>query len=139
MDYRKEDIKIYFKKWVIENGNHHLEIIQFLKEYKDISSINIKDNAWIDTYDIVHQEAFPTNKLIIESLVAAKAFLGKETEKIKDFVKKFEKERYGNLEDDSLWKTSDTNILDDVELVNRYFFIIGEDIVAEWMNDPMNY
>ena len=29
----------------------------------------------------------------------------------------------------------ETNILDDVELVNKYFFIIGEEIVKEWMED----
>ncbi len=139
MDYRKEDIKHYFKDWVKAFGSHHIEIIKFLKEDKDISITNTKDNAWIDTYDIVHQEAFPINKRIIESPEAAKAFLGNETEKVREFVKEFEKERYGDLEDDNIWKINETNILDDVELVNKYFFIIGEDIVQDWMEDPINY
>ena len=139
MDYKYDQIKHYFKDWVIAFGSHHLEIVKFLKENKDISLTNTKDSAWIDTYDIIHQEVFPTNKRIIESPEAAKAFLGNETKQIREFVKKFEKEHYGDLEDDNIWKINETNILDDVELVNRYFFIIGKDIVAEWMEDPINY
>ena len=139
MDYRKKDIKHYFKDWVKVFGDHHLDIIKFLKENKESSITDTKDSAWIDTFDIVHQEAFPTNKKIIESPDAAKAFLGKETKTIREFVKEFQKERYGDLEDDTIWKISDINLLDDVELVNRYFSIIGEDIVAEWMDDPMNF
>ena len=77
MDYRKEDIKRYFRDWVAAFGNHHLDIINFLNEKKDLSIRNTKDNVWIDTFEIVHQEAFPINKKIIESPEAAKAFLGK--------------------------------------------------------------
>ena len=139
MDYRKDDIKQYFKDWVNAFGSHHLDIIKFLKENKDSSRPNTQDSAWIDTYDIVHQEAFPTSKKIIENPEAAKAFLGKETKKIREFVKEFHKERYGDLEDDNIWKIREINLLDDVELVNSYFSIIGEDIVSEWMDDPMNY
>ena len=138
MNYRKEDIKHYFKNWVTAFGSHHLDIIKFLKENKDTST-NTKDEAWIDTYDIVHQEAFSTNNQIIKSPEAAKAFLGQETEKVREFVKVFEKERYGDIEDDNIWKIKEINILNDIELVNRYFFIIGQDIVAKWMEDPFNY
>ena len=139
MDYRKKDIKHYFKDWVKVFGSHHLDIIKFLKDNKDSSITDTKDSAWFDTFDIVHQEAFPTNKKIIESPEAAKAFLGNETKTIRNFVKEFQKERYGNPEVDTIWKISDVNILDDVDLVNRYFSIIGEGIVAEWMDDPMNF
>ena len=139
MDYRKEDIKRYFRDWVAAFGNHHLDIINFLNEKKDLSIRKAKDKIWIDTFEIVHQEAFPINKKIIESPEAAKAFLGSKKDKIKEFVKKFEKERYGDLEDNSIWKIKETNIVDDVELVNMYFFILGEEIVAEWMEDPLNY
>ena len=48
-------------------------------------------------------------------------------------------ERYGDIEDDNIWKIREINILNDIELVNRYFFIIGQDIVAKWMEDPFNY
>ena len=139
MDYRKEDIKRYFRDWVAAFGNHHLDIINFLNENKDLSIRNTKDNIWIDTFEIVHQEAFPINKKIIENSEAAKAFLGSEKDKIKEFVQKFEKERYGDLEDNSIWKIREINIIDDVELVNMYFFILGEEIVNEWMEDPLNY
>ena len=135
MDYRREEIKEYFKNWVIERGSHHLEILKFLKDHKDLSDTNTKDNAWIDTYDLVHQEAFPTTYPIIESPIAAKAFLGDEADAVKRFVLEWEKERYGDLGDGSIV----TDILDDVALVNRCFFIDGEDIVEEWMEDPINY
>ena len=127
MEHRKEEIKEYFKNWVIDRGSHHLEILKFLKDHKDLSDTNTKDNAWIDTYDLVHQEAFPTTYPIIESPMAAKAFLGNEADAVRRFVLEWEKERYGDLRDGSI----ETDILDDVALVNRYFFIHGEDIVEE--------
>ena len=74
MDFRKEKIKDYFKNWVIDRGSHHLEILKFLKDHKDLSDTNTKDNAWLDTYDLVHQEAFPSTHPIIENPKAAKAF-----------------------------------------------------------------
>ena len=67
--------------------------------------------------------------------MAAKAFLGNEADAVRRFVLEWEKERYGDLRDGSI----ETDILDDVALVNRYFFIHGEDIVEEWMEDPINY
>ena len=135
MQHRREEIKEYFKNWVIDRGSHHLEILKFLKDHKDLSDTNTKDNAWIDTYDLVHQEAFPTTYPIIESTMAAKAFLGNEADAVRRFVLEWEKERYGDLGDGSIV----TDILDDVALVNRCFFIHGEDIVEEWMEDPINY
>ena len=135
MEHRREEIKEYFKNWVIDRGSHHLEILNFLKDHKDLSDTNTKDNAWIDTYDLVHQEAFPTTYPIIESPMAAKAFLGNEADAVRRFVLEWEKERYGDLRDGSI----ENDILDDVALVNRYFFIHGEDIVEEWMEDHINY
>ena len=135
MEHRREEIKEYFKNWVLDRGSHHLEILKFLKDHKDLSDTNTKDNAWIDTYDLVHQEAFPTTYPIIECPMAAKAFLGNEADAVRRFVLEWEKERYGDLGDASI----ETDILDDVALVNRYFFIHGEDIVDEWMEDPINY
>lgn len=135
MDFRKEKIKEYFKNWVIERGSHHLKIIKFLKNHKDLSDTNIKDNAWLDTYDLVHQEAFQTPTPIIEIPMAAKAFLVDEADAVIRFILGWEKERYGDLGDGSIV----TDILDDVALVNRCFFIHGEDIVEEWMEDPINY
>ena len=135
MEHRREEIKEYFKNWVLDRGSHHLEILKFLKDHKDLSDTNTKDNAWIDTYDLVHQEAFPTTYPIIESPMAAKAFLGNEADAVRRFVLEWEKERYGDLRDGSI----ETDILDDVALVNRYFFIHGEDIVEQWMEDPINY
>ena len=64
-------------------GSYHLEIIKFLKENEDISTKKTKNNALLDTFDIVHQETFPVNKPIIESSETAKAFLDNETENYK--------------------------------------------------------
>jgi len=139
MNYRKEEIKRYFKDRVAAFGSHHLDIIKFLKENKSFSKSKSEDEIWIDTFDLVHQEAFPANKPIIENPSAAKAFLGDETKQIRQFVKAFEENRYGGFEEDNIWKMKETNILDDIELVNKYFFIIGEEIVKEWMEDPSNY
>ena len=127
MDYRIDDIRNYFKNWVIELGSQNNKILEFLK--------NPTDEEWMTIYDMVHQEAFPTEEPIIQSVEAAKAFLGDEIEKVRQFVLEWEKERYGDLGDGSI----ETDILDDVALVNRYFFIHGEDIVEEWMEDPINY
>ena len=135
MNYRKEEIKRYFKDWVAAFGSHHLDIIKFLKENKSFSKTKSEDEIWMDTFDLVHQEAFPTTHPIIENPKVAKAFLGAEADAIRRFVLEWEKERYGDLGDGSI----ETDILDDVALVNRYFFIHGEDIVEEWMEDPINY
>jgi hypothetical protein len=135
LEHRREEIKEYFKNWVIDSGSHHLKIIKFLKDHKDLSDTNTKDNAWLDTYDLVHQEAFQTPKPIIKNPTVAKAFLGVEADAVRRFVLEWEKERYGDLGGASI----ETDILDDVALVNRYFFIHGEDIVEEWMEDPINY
>ena len=139
MNYRKEEIKRYFKDWVTAFGSHHLDIIKFLKENKSFSKTKSEDEIWMDTFDLVHQEAFPVNKPIIENPSAAKALLGNETKQVRQFVKAFEENRYRGFEEDNIWKMKETNILDDVELVNKYFFIIGEEIVKEWMEDPTNY
>ena len=87
----------------------------FLKDHKDLSDTNTKDNAWLDTYDLVHQEAFPTTNPIIENPTAAKAFLGAEADAVRRFVLEWEKERYGDLGDGSI----ETDILDYVALVNK--------------------
>ena len=83
---------------------------------------------------MVHEKAFQ-EPLIIRNHNSAKAFLGVEADAVRRFVLEWEKERYGGLGDGSI----ETDILDDVALVNRYFFIHGEDIVEEWMEDPINY
>ena len=139
MNYRKEEIKRYFKDWVAAFGSHHLDIIKFLKENKSFSKTKSADEIWIDTFDLVHQEAFPAKKSIIETPSAAKAFLGDETKQVRQFVKAFEENRYTGFEEDNIWQMKETNIQDDVELVNKYFFIIGEEIVKEWMENPTNY
>ena len=59
--------------------------------------------------------------------------------KIIQIFKAFQKNSFGGFEEDNIWQMKETNILDDVELVNKYFFIIGEEIVKEWMEDPTNY
>ena len=133
LDYRREEIKEYFKNWVIENGTSNLGIIKFLKEYEDFS-IHDENSGWENVYDMVHEKAFQV-PLIIRNYDAAKAFLGVESDAVRRFVLEWEKERYGDLRDGSI----ETDILDDVALVNRYFFIHGEDIVEEWMEDPIIY
>ena len=131
LEYRKEEIKEYFKNWIIDNGTHNPNIIKFLKDHKNIKDDNA---AWMNVYDTVHEKAFQED-YIINNKVAAKAFLGSEAGAVREFVKEWEIERYGGLGDGSI----ETDILDDIALVNRYFFIHGEDIVYEWMEDPINY
>ena len=88
----------------------------------------------MNIYDTVHEKAFQ-DYLVIYNPEAAKAFLGEEAGSIRHFVKDWEIDRYGELGDVSI----QTNILYDVDLVYRYFFIQGEDIIAEWMKEPINY
>ena len=139
MDYRKEEIEEYFKTWVMENGTHHLKIVKFLQDHKDLSDTKSTDHARLDTCDLVHQEAFPTAKPIIENPTAAKAFLASEVGIVRRLVIEWEQERYGDLTDPQGNEGLATDISDDVALVNRYFFIPGEDIVAKWMEDPIYY
>ena len=133
MEHRIEEIKEYFKNWIIENATHDPDIIEFLKDPK-IVLYGDDNNTWMNIYDTVHEKAFQ-EYLVIDNPEAAKAFLGEEAGAIRHFVKDWEIDRYGELGDGSI----QTDILDDVALVQRYFFIHGEDIIAEWMKDPINY
>ena len=88
----------------------------------------------MNIYDTVHEKAFQ-EYFVRNNPESAKAFLGDEAEAIRHFVKDWEIDHYSELRDDSI----KTDILDGVALVNSYFFIHGEDIIADWMEDPINY
>lgn len=92
MDYNHDQIKHYFKNWIIEQGgNDNPTILKFLKEHKDISLGN-DDSRWMHYYDLIHQEAFPTDTPILKSSEACKAFLGDHTAKVREFVKEWDKD-----------------------------------------------
>ena len=133
MEHRIEEIKEYFKNWIIENATHDPDIIEFLKDPK-VVLYGDDNKAWMNIYDTVHEKAFQ-EYLVIDNPEAAKAFLGEEAEAMKEFVLELEQERYERLIDGRV----QTNIFDDVALLQRYFVIHGEDIIAEWMEDLYNY
>ena len=102
MEHRIEEIKEYFKNWIIENATHDPDIIEFLKDPKIVSDDN---DAWMNIYDTVHEKAFQ-EYLVIDNPEAAKAFLGEEAEAIKEFVLEWEQERYEGLGDGRVKPTS---------------------------------
>ena len=133
MDYKRKQIEDYFLEWVIDQGSkNNKTIINFLKEYRDISIKNLEDSRWMDYFESIHTQCFEEGYSILEKPEDVVTFLGDKTSEIKEFVENWEKERWGDADEKNI--ASDLN--DPITLINRYVFIIGEDIVEEWMKDP---
>ena len=111
--WRQTKQRIVLLKSIFDGTNKHFSINQIndvLKENRSYSKTKSEDEILIDTFDLVHQEAFSANKPIIENPSAAKAFLGDETKQMRQFVKAFEENRYKGFEEDNIWKMKETNI-----------------------------
>ena len=45
LDYKHDEIKDYFKNWIIDQGSSNQVILNFLKEHKEVSIKNTDDNC----------------------------------------------------------------------------------------------
>jgi len=104
MDYKKEEIKEYFDDYIKEN-----------KEYLEESEY------WKDD---LHHHAFNEDYYIIGTY-KAKQWLGDMAFNVIEFIKEYEQFQFGEVY---------TDLSDPEKVVNMYAYIIGEEIVSDYLN-----
>ena len=98
---------------------------QEIQEYFNDSIINY-DKEWIENnQDDLHHEIFNTDYYIIGTY-KAKQWLGDEVFNIIDFIKEYEQSLFGEVF---------TDFSDPERIVNMYVYIIGEEIVFDYMQE----
>ena len=103
MDYKKEEIKEYFDDYIKDNE-------EWLKE----------SEHWKDD---LHHNAFNTDYYIIGTY-QAKQWLGDMALDVINFIKDYEQDTFGEVFCD---------FSDPERIVNAYVYIIGEEIVWEYL------
>ena len=108
----KENLNMNYKK-------------QEIQEYFNDSIINY-DKEWIENnQDDLHHEIFNTDYYIIGSYKATQ-WLGDQVFNIIDFIKEYEQSLFGEVF---------TDFSDPERIVNMYVYIIGEEIVFDYMQE----
>ena len=105
MDYKKEEIRQYFLNFIEDNKGND----NWLEE-------NIED---------LHHHCFNTDYYIIGTYKATK-WLGDEVFNIIEFIKDYEMSNFGEVY---------TDFSEPERIVNMYTYIIGEEIVSDWINE----
>ena len=84
-----------------------------------------QDEQWIkDNKDDLHYHAFNTDYYIIGTY-QAKQWLGDKVFNIIDIIKQYEQDNFGEV---------NTDFSDPEKVVNMYAYIVGEDIVYDYIN-----
>ena len=105
MDYKREEITEYFDDWLAD-------------------TMQSQGYEWIkDNLDDLHHHAFNTDYYIIGTERAIN-WMGSYCWDIMRFVKSYELDNFGELT---------TDVTDPERLVNMYAYIIGEEIVSEYV------
>jgi hypothetical protein len=103
MNYKKEEIREYFNDYIKEN-----------KEYLE------EDKYWKDE---LQQNAFNTDYYIIGTY-QAKQWLGNKVFEVIEHIREYEEFNFGEVY---------TDFSDPEKIVNMYTYIIGEEIVQEYL------
>ena len=106
-EYKREEIKDYFNDYLADN-----------KEYLEESY----PNSWKDD---LHHYAFNEDYYII-GRHQAKEWLGSEVFTVIEAIKEFEQSNFGEVL---------TDFSEPEKVVNMYTYIIGSDIVAEYLTE----
>jgi len=116
-DYFKyEEIKKYFDDFLTEDSGIDGESNNFLA---------VNDS---DFRDDLHYQAFNTDYYIIGTY-QAKQWLGVKVFDVINIIKEYEQLHFGEVT---------TDLSDPEKVVNMYVYIVGEEIVAEWLeNNPL--
>ena len=107
MDYKRAEIEEHFDEWLNETMKYH-------------------GYEWVkDNLDDLHHECFNTDYYIIGTQRAVD-WMGSKSWDIMDFVRNYEVDNFGELH---------TDLSSPERLVNMYVYIIGEEVVAEYVNE----
>ena len=84
-----------------------------------------QDEQWIkDNKDDLHYHAFNTDYYIIGTY-QAKQWLGDQVFNVIDIIKQYEQDNFGEV---------NTDLSDPEKVVNMYAYIVGEEIVANYLH-----
>ena len=108
MDYKKEELKEYFDTFIDDSIEH-------LKE----------DEYWKED---LHHNAF-NQDYYIYGTYEAKKWLGDMVFDVIEHIRKYEEFNFGEV---------NTDFSDPEKVVNMYAYIIGEEIVHEWLENNQN-
>ena len=111
MDYKKDEIEEYFNDYLRENK-------EYLREEKGLSS-------WTED---LHHDCFNTDYYLIGTY-QAKQWLGDATFDVINYIKDYEVGNFGEVY---------TDFSDPEKVVNMYTYIIGEQIVNEYLVKTYN-
>ena len=106
MDYKKEEIKQHLEDYLEENLEYHQE----------------NDSDWKDD---LHHYAFNQDYYIIGTY-QAKQWLGDMAFDVIEYIKEYENDNFGEVS---------TDFSDPEKVVNMYAYIIGEEVVYEWLEN----
>jgi len=107
MDYKKEEIRAHLK--------------DFLKDCLEYDKDYLINN---DNQEVLH-DAFNTDYYIIGTYKATQ-WLGDEAFNVINFIKEYEMDNFGEVY---------TDFSDPEKIVNMYTYIIGEEIVYDYMKE----
>ena len=105
MDYKKDEIQKHWDEWLMETIEH-------------------QGNEWVlANLEDLHNYAFNQDYYIIGTARAIE-WMGDKSWDIMNFVNSYEVDNFGELH---------TELTNPEKLVNMYVYIIGEEIVAEYV------
>lgn len=105
MDYKRDEIQEHFEDWLVETIQH-------------------QGSEWVmDNLDELHHECFNTDYYIIGTQDAID-WMGNEAFRIIQFVKEYEENNFGEC---------NTDLSEPEKVVNMYVYIIGEEVVADYV------
>jgi hypothetical protein len=105
MDYKKDEIQKHFEEWLTETIEH-------------------QGGDWVlENLDELHHECFNTDYYIIGTQDAID-WMGSEAFRIIQFIKEYDEYHFGECAVD---------LIDPEKVVNMYVYIIGEQIVADYV------
>lgn len=107
MEYKRQEIQEYFDDYIKENK-------EWWEEHYP--------NHWLDE---LHHNAFNQDYYIIYT-EEAKRWLGDQVFEVIRYVKDYEEINFGELQ---------TDLSEPCNIVNMYVYIIGEEIVADYINE----
>ena len=105
MDYKRDEIQEHFEDWLVETIQH-------------------QGSEWVmDNLDELHHECFNTDYYIIGTQDAID-WMGNKAFRIIQFVKEYEENNFGEC---------NTDLSEPEKVVNMYVYIIGEEVVADYV------
>jgi len=105
MDYKKDEIQEHCEEWLVETIQH-------------------QGSDWVmENLDDLHHECFNTDYYIIGTQDAIE-WMGNQAFNIIQFVKEYEEDNFGEC---------GTDLSEPEKVVNMYVYIIGEQVVADYV------